>query len=47
MITENVKTMVLYLHTVSLIVAEYIFKFQFKQYYDVYEEGVLLQKLKG
>ena len=49
MITECVKVMVSYLHTVSLVVAEIIFfdNLKFKQYYDIHEEGVLLQKLKG
>ena len=46
MITECVKVMVSYLHTVSLVVAEIIF-LGYKQCYDIHEEGVLLQKLKG
>ena len=47
--TECVKVMVSYLHTVSLVVAEIISfnNFEFKQYHDIHEEGVLLQKLKG
>ena len=49
MITGCVKVILSYLHTVSLVVAEIVFfkKFEFKQYHDIQEEGVLLQKLKG
>ena len=49
MITECVRVMVSYLHTVSLVVAEIVCfnNFEFKQYHDIHEEGVLLQKLKG
>ena len=49
MITECVRVMVSFLHTVSLVVAEIISfnNIKFKQYYDIHEEGVLLQKLKG
>ena len=48
MITECVKVMFEYLHTVSLVVAEIVCfnNFEYKQYY-IHEEGVLLQKLKG
>ena len=49
MITECVKVMFEYLYTVSLVVAEIVClnKFRFKQYHDIHEESVLLQKLKG
>ena len=49
MITGCVKVMVSYLHTVSLVVAEIVCfnNIKFKQYHDIHEEGVLLQKLKG